>query len=241
MAWNKISNLAALSLAFIFAACGDDSGNNVSSQKDSEDLSKREVSSFYELGVCDETNALTSVFVATENMFYFCDGTSWQKTYFESSSSSNQTSQIDDFDYYDLSSQLEKISSAVEYSLSSAISAKSSSSKVVKSSSSVRSSSSTKSSSSVGAQSVNNNTCGDLWCNGILIDDSYSTWISETYVGETEEKETIITIDYDNGKLKVDVSFGYPKEGGWTYAPIGLASSRKTLKYFSSTPKYVRV
>ena len=111
MAWNKITNLAALSLAFIFAACGDDSGNNVSSQKDSEDLSKREVSSFYELGVCDETNALTSVFVATENTFYFCDGTSWQKTYFELSSSSNQTSQIENPSYQQ-SSLLEKYSSS---------------------------------------------------------------------------------------------------------------------------------
>ncbi len=214
MAWNKISNLAALSLAFIFAACGDDSGNNVSSQKDSEDLSKREVSSIYELGVCDETNALTSVFVATENMFYFCDGTTWQKTFFESSSSSNQTSQVDDFDYYDLSSQLEKYSSGAEMPLSSVVSV-SSSSKTIKSSSSVRSSSSTRSSSSVAEQSVNNNTCGNLWCNGMFIEDSYRTSFS-TYVGETEIEETIITLDNDNGKLKVDVSFGInPTDGGY--------------------------
>ena len=28
MAWNRIGNLAVLSLAFVFAACGEDSGSN---------------------------------------------------------------------------------------------------------------------------------------------------------------------------------------------------------------------
>lgn len=217
MAWNKISNLAALSLAFIFAACGDDSGNNVSSQKDSEDLSKREVSSFYELGVCDETNAVTSTFVSNENAFYFCDGTGWQKTYFESYSSSNQISQIDDFDYYDLSSQFEKNSSAVEYSLSSVTSTKSSSSKFLKSSSSVRSSSSTKSSSSAVEQQGNGSICGDLICNAGDSFGSYNYYEDENTYGE---KTTITTFEDDNGKLKVGVSFGDPKEGVTSYAGI---------------------
>lgn len=217
MAWNKISNLAALSLAFIFAACGDDSGNNVSSQKDSEDLSKREVSSFYELGVCDETNALTSTFVSNENAFYFCDGTGWQKTYFESYSSSNQISQIDDFDYYDLSSQFEKNSSAVEYSLSSVTSTKSSSSKFLKSSSSVRSSSSAKSSSSAAEQQGNGSICGDLICNAGVFFNSYDFYEDEN---TCDEKTVITTFEDDNGKLKVSVSFGYPKEGVTSYAGI---------------------
>lgn len=217
MAWNKISNLAALSLAFIFAACGDDSGNNVSSQKDSEDLSKREVSSFYELGVCDETNALTSTFVSNENAFYFCDGTGWQKTYFESYSSSNQISQIDDFDYYDLSSQFEKNSSAVEYSLSSVTSTKSSSSKFLKSSSSVRSSSSTKSSSSAVEQQGNGSICGDLICNA---GDSFGSYNYYEDENTSDEKTVITTFEDDNGKLKVGVSFGYPKEGATSYAGI---------------------
>jgi uncharacterized protein (TIGR02145 family) len=227
LVWNKNANTPASSrnvianpvrvmqsiAILLLAACGDDSGNNVSSRNGDEELSNREVSSIYELGVCDETNALTSTFVSDKKAFYFCDGTEWQKTYSESPS--NQTSQIDNFDNQQ-SSQLENTSSSKIIKSSSSV--KSSGS--VKSSSSVRSNSSAKSSASVVGQSVNSNTCGDLWCNGILIDDSYSTRFFDTYVGETEIGETIITLDNDNGKLKVDVSFGYPKEGGWSYAGV---------------------
>ena len=34
MAWNRIGNFAALSLAFIFAACGGDSGSNGKTETD---------------------------------------------------------------------------------------------------------------------------------------------------------------------------------------------------------------
>lgn len=217
MAWNKKGNFAVLSLAFIFAACGDDRGNNVSSQNDRDDLSKQEVSSIDELGVCDETKALTSVFVATENSFYFCDGTGWQKAYFESSSSSNQISQIDDFDYYDLSSQLENNSSGVESPLSSVTLTRSSSGETIKSSSSVRSSSSTKSSSSAVEQQGNGSICGDLICNAGDSFGSYNYYEDENTYGE---KTTITTFEDDNGKLKVGVSFGEPKEGVTSYAGI---------------------
>jgi len=166
MAWNKKANTSAFSENFIanlvgtmqsiavllfvvlLSACGDDGGNNVSLQNDSEEFPKQEVSSVDELGPCDETNVSASFFVVTENAFYICDGVRWQKTYFELSSSSNEILQIGDFDYDRLSSRLEYNSSSADFPLSSVDLARSSSSKVVKSSSSVRSSSSAKTSSS---------------------------------------------------------------------------------------------
>ena len=39
MAWNRIGNFAALSLAFIFAACGGDSGNNAKAPEEVESVS----------------------------------------------------------------------------------------------------------------------------------------------------------------------------------------------------------
>lgn len=94
MAWNINANTSASSINVIanpigegiqfitvllfillFTACSDDCGNNVSSQK----FSKREVSSIYELGACNKTNANDSIYVTKENVFYYCDGIEWAK------------------------------------------------------------------------------------------------------------------------------------------------------------------
>ena len=62
MAWNRIGNFAALSLAFIFAACGGDSGSNASNDDVNSSTSTllsagdgNSVSSECSLGICNET------------------------------------------------------------------------------------------------------------------------------------------------------------------------------------------
>lgn len=87
MAWNKIGNLAALSLALIFAACGGDDAGNKSV---SPELPLREVSSFYELGSCTLDHEGDSVFVIELNADYLCTNNNWiNLTAIQSSSNYN--------------------------------------------------------------------------------------------------------------------------------------------------------
>ena len=74
MAWNKIDNLAALSLALIFAACGGDDAGNKSV---SPDLPSREVFSLYELGICTADFEGDTVFVIELNTDYLCTNNNW--------------------------------------------------------------------------------------------------------------------------------------------------------------------
>ncbi len=87
MAWNKIGNLAALSLALIFAACGGDDAGNKSV---SPELPLREVSSLYELGSCTLDHEGDSVFVIELNADYLCTNNNWiNLTAIQSSSNYN--------------------------------------------------------------------------------------------------------------------------------------------------------
>ena len=54
MAWNRIGNVAALSLALIFIACGGDSGNNMSNDEPSSNASATFTYRTYEGLVAEE-------------------------------------------------------------------------------------------------------------------------------------------------------------------------------------------
>ena len=76
MAWNRIGNFAALSLAFIFAACGGDSGSNASNDDVNSSTSTllsagdgNSVSSECSLGICNET-AASSASLEIDNAKY---------------------------------------------------------------------------------------------------------------------------------------------------------------------------
>ena len=73
MALNKMGNLAALSLAFIFAACGGDSGSNVDSSEKVEI-----VSSIDELGACTEKKEGDTVFVREKKTDFVCLNGEWE-------------------------------------------------------------------------------------------------------------------------------------------------------------------
>lgn len=69
----KKFNLAALSLAVLFVACGDDSGNNSNNSEKME-----VVSSIYNLGDCTESLDGDTVFVKDKKADYICLDGEWQ-------------------------------------------------------------------------------------------------------------------------------------------------------------------
>lgn len=73
MAWNKIGNLAALSLALIFAACGEDSKSSSSEAE----ISLREVQTIYDLGACTKDRNGDTVLVIDKAVEYLCIGKDW--------------------------------------------------------------------------------------------------------------------------------------------------------------------
>ncbi len=73
MAWSKIGNLAALSLALILSACG---GDSKSSSSDAE-ISLREVQTIYDLGACTKDRNGDTVLVIEKAIEYLCIGNDW--------------------------------------------------------------------------------------------------------------------------------------------------------------------
>lgn len=69
----KFSITAMLFAVWSLIACGGDNGDNSAVAPES----RSEVSSKYELGVCNERNALDSIFVVKEKVLYFCNGLEW--------------------------------------------------------------------------------------------------------------------------------------------------------------------
>lgn len=75
MAWKKLGGLAALSLAFVFGACGDDSSSGADSGS-----KQREVSTIYDLGACTADREGDSVYVIEKNPIIFAkkaNGLNW--------------------------------------------------------------------------------------------------------------------------------------------------------------------
>ena len=94
MAWNRIGNLAALSLALIFAACGGDDAGNKSV---SPELPLREVFSLYELETCSADLEGDTVFVIELNTDYLCTNNNWVNLMTIQSSSNFNSSGADLF------------------------------------------------------------------------------------------------------------------------------------------------
>ena len=72
MAWKKLGGLAALSLAFVFGACGDDSSSGADSGS-----KQREVSTIYDLGACTADREGDSVYVIEKKSDYLCQKGEW--------------------------------------------------------------------------------------------------------------------------------------------------------------------
>lgn len=85
-------NLAITAFILLTSACGDDSDSNqvvVPEQKN-------EVSSVYELGACSKQNASDTIFVVSENVYYYCNGSDWEMlTDWQDESDSNNTEKQD--------------------------------------------------------------------------------------------------------------------------------------------------
>lgn len=76
MAWNKIGNLAALSLVLFFAACGGDNSSDDTVSVDGTD-NVREVASIEDLGLCASDRDGDTVYVTEKNVAYYCVDGSW--------------------------------------------------------------------------------------------------------------------------------------------------------------------
>ena len=75
MAWNKIGNFAALSMALIFAACGGDSGSN--GKSDTEELAQAET--FDDLPNCSKNREGETQTVVSERKTYQCIDGRWEE------------------------------------------------------------------------------------------------------------------------------------------------------------------
>ena len=74
MAWYKIGNLAALSLAIFFAACGGDSSSN-SPENTTASESDLVVATFEDLPVCSSKREGATAYVKDEKIAYVCENT----------------------------------------------------------------------------------------------------------------------------------------------------------------------
>ena len=76
MAWYKIGNLAALSLAIFFAACGGDSSSN-SPENTTASESDLVVATFEDLPVCSSKREGATAYVKDEKIAYVCENADW--------------------------------------------------------------------------------------------------------------------------------------------------------------------
>lgn len=90
MAWNKIGNIAALSLAFLLAACGDDSSSN-SPENTSVSDSDLVVATFDNLPVCSSNREGLTAYVKDEKKAFICENYNWNPEDECASSSVNAT------------------------------------------------------------------------------------------------------------------------------------------------------
>ena len=74
MAWNRIGNLAVLSLAFVFAACGEDSGSN--GKTEIEESSQAET--FDDLPNCSKNREGETIAVLDDRKTYICNNGRWE-------------------------------------------------------------------------------------------------------------------------------------------------------------------
>ena len=108
MTWNKIGNIATLSLAFFFAACGGDSSSN-SPENTSVSDSDLVVATFDDLPTCNSKREGVTAYVKDEKIAYVCENADWIEEFSDKGSSSSNKN--------NLSSSSEKIksSSSVEF------------------------------------------------------------------------------------------------------------------------------
>lgn len=74
MAWNRIGNFAALSLAFIFAACGGDSGSNGKTETDESSQAE----TFDDLPNCSKNREGETIAVLDDRKTYVCTNGRWE-------------------------------------------------------------------------------------------------------------------------------------------------------------------
>lgn len=137
MAWNRIGDFAALSIAFLFAACG---GDDASDKSVSPESPLREVSSLNELGICSADFEGDTVFVIELNADYLCTNNNWVNLTTIQSSSNAVTLSSSEMKLVVSSSSF--VAEASKLSSSSKQNSSSSSSSIISSSDPVHSSSS---------------------------------------------------------------------------------------------------
>ncbi len=74
MVWNRIGNLAALFLAFVFVACGGDSGSNGKTETDESSQAE----TFDELPNCSKNREGETVAVIDDRKTYICSNGRWE-------------------------------------------------------------------------------------------------------------------------------------------------------------------